>query len=444
MRGLLLVVSVVLQACMCGPSVVIGGKDGGGGGSANGSGGGAGGASTSGGSSGGGTVADAGCVNLACRQDVCDGGTTTRVLGRVVAPTAMNPDPLPNVTVYVPNAPVTAFTDGARCSRCGEELLGSPLVQAKTNTDGTFVLGAVPSGANVPIVIQSGQWRRQFTVPMVEACGDTRLPTDLAFPRRRSEGDLPKMALVSGSVDALECTLAKLIDPAEVTAPTGAGRVHLYHHNGNDLMPSAPSRATLVGSLSTLMQYDAVLLPCPSHEAYGQQEADNLKAYADQGGRLFATHGGAFWMFEPSSQYGSMIQFNNQPDPSVRVGEVDRSFPKGVTFASWLVLVGASTTAGTLPLGAPQWFVDSVRPPAQRWVSTMNPTTIQHLTFNTPISAPESQQCGRVVFSNFHAGGSTGVGVFPSTCVAGPLSNEEKIIEYMLFDVTACVQPDIQ
>jgi hypothetical protein len=215
----------------------------------------------------------------------------------------------------------------------------------------------------------------------------------------------------------------------------------LYRQNGNDLSPPVPSRATFLGDLNKLKEYDAVLLPCPSHEAYTAQEADNLKAFADQGGRVFNTHGGGFWLFEPTMQYGNLVAFNNQNDPSVRVASVDMSFPKGVTFADWLVLVGASTTLGVLPMDQPQWFVDGVQAPAQRWIYTTGPTTIQHLTFNTPIAGPE---CGRVLFSNFHVGSATAVGTFPTTCTSGPLSTEEKIIEYMLFDVTACVQPDVK
>jgi hypothetical protein len=382
------------------------------------------------------------CVNLQCKQQACMGSPPTRLTGTILAPSGG--DPIPGVVVYVPNAQVAPFPAGVQCETCGGTLSGSPLVQATTETNGKFTLENVPVGDDIPLVIQSGRWRRQVKIPTVSACTENTLPAELGrLPRNQGEGDLPKMALVTGDNDPLECTIAKIVDPAELTDPTGNGRVHLYKQNGNDYATTLPTRATLVGDLAKLKQYDAVLLPCPGHAAYSQPEADNLKSYADQGGRVFTTHGGGYWMLEPTSQYGAAIAFNNQPDPGNSVAYLDTSFPKGMTFSAWLQLIGVSTTAGEMPISGVQWFVDSVQPPAQRWVYTQGPTTVQHLTFNTPIGASESQQCGRVLFSNFHVGSSTGVGLYPATCVAGALSSNEKIIEFMLFDVTACVRPDV-
>ena len=383
------------------------------------------------------------CVNLECKQVVCENGARTRLLGTVRAPTAVDPDPLPNITVYVPNAAVEPFASGTSCMTCANALSGSPLVQTTTATDGTFALENMPVGDAIPIVIQTGRWRRQVSMK-IDPCVDNTLPDELShLPRNRSEGDIPKMAIVTGQIDPLECTLAKLLDPNELGMPGGASRIHVYRRNGNDLSPSAPSREALVGDLSTLLQYDAVLLPCPSHEAYTAQEAANLKAYADQGGRIFNTHGGGFWMFEPANVYGDLVAFNNQPDPDVDEGAIDTSFDKGKQFADWLQTIGATTTYARIPIGAPQWFVDSVKAPAQAWVTTSSPTTVQHLTFNTPIDVPAEQQCGRVLFSNFHVSGGSSSGVYPNACTSGPLTPDEQIIEFMLFDVTACVQPDL-
>jgi hypothetical protein len=399
---------------------------------------------STGGTPDGGTGADApGCVGLQCDQVTCPAGGTTRLVGTVVAPTPVDPDPVPNAVVYVPNEAVQPFPQGVECSTCGSPLSGAPLVQAYSNTDGTFSIDNMPVGADVPVVIQLGRWRRQVRVA-IEACVDNALPAEAShLPHRQSEGDIPKMALVTGQLDALECTLAKIIDPAELTAPGGSGRVHLYRRNGNDLPSPLPGRESLLADLSTLMQYDAVLLPCPSHEAYTATEAENLRAYADLGGRILNTHGGGFWLFEPAVAYPGLVAFNNQPDPDVDFGTVDTSFPKGEIFADWLMLIGATATYAQIPIAAPQWFVDGVSAPAQSWVATTGPTTIQHLTFNTPVEVAPENQCGRVLFSNFHVGSSTGPGLYPDSCIAGPLTPDEQLIEFMLFDVTACVQPDV-
>ena len=382
------------------------------------------------------------CVNLQCAQVTCPAGQSTRVRGTVRAPSAVSPDPLPGISVYVPNATVEPFPSGTSCMTCENALSGMPLVVATTAIDGTFALDNVPVGDAIPIVIQTGRWRRQVAMK-IDPCVDNLLPDELAhLPQNRSQGDIPRMAIVTGEIDPLECTLAKLIDPAELGAPGSDARVHIYRRNGNDLAPAAPSREALVGDLTSLMKYDAVLLPCPSHEAYTAAEAANLKAYADQGGRVFNTHGGGFWMFEPANAYGDLVAFNNQPDPDVSEAAINTSFDKGKVFADWLQTIGATTTYATIPIGQPQWFVDSVKPPAQSWVATSNPTTVQHLTFNTPIDAAPDDQCGRVLFSNFHVGSSTGTGTYPLTCTSGKLTPDEQIIEFMLFDVTACVTPD--
>ena len=177
------------------------------------------------------------CTNLCLRQaTTCPAGTTTVVTGTVVAPTPMRfgpPDPIYNAIVYVPNAQVEPFRAGIACDACsGAQASGAPLVHAITGPDGTFRLENVPTGDNVPLVIQLGRWRRQVVIPRVEACQSLALNTELTrLPRNKAEGDIPLMALSTGRVDLLECVLRKMgIDEAEFTAPTGNGRVHLYQN----------------------------------------------------------------------------------------------------------------------------------------------------------------------------------------------------------------------
>jgi hypothetical protein len=70
----------------------------------------------------------------------------------------------------------------------------------------------------------------------------------------------------------------------------------------------------------------------------------------------------------------------------------------------------------------------------------------QQFSFNTPYGAPETAACGRVAYSGFHvsAGGGAGGGspfaevVFPAHCM-GDLTDQEKVLLYMLFDLGACI-----
>jgi hypothetical protein len=145
--------------------------------------------------------------------------------------------------------------------------------------------------------------------------------------------------------------------------------------------------------------------------------------------------------------FPDVIHFDMQPDPpSPLAALVDTSFPKGEIFADWLMEVGVSSTQAELSLSAPQRYVGSVSAPAQRWVHSTVPVTIQHLSFNTPLDDVEQDKCGRVLFSNFHVSESGGSGMFPDACpdLNAALTTNERIVEFMLFDTTACVQPDPQ
>jgi hypothetical protein len=410
-----------------------------------------------------GTTADsttgAPCEGLECQVDPCGGDPDKTVLrGTVVAPEGTLP--LYNVSVYVPNAPLAPLPEGVQCDTCAG-LDGDPIVAALTDTQGEFVLAGVPAGAEIPLVVTVGKWRRESVVK-VAACADNLAPASATrLPRNKSEGHIPRIALTTGGADPLECLLRKLgIDDAEFTAPSGDGRVNLYVAagggdrfvpglNGGALFPTAP---VLWGSLVNLMKYDMVLMACEGNQNADQKTQtarDNLVKYAGVGGRLFFTHWHNVWIEKGPAPWPTVAQFNFQPDlPNPSTGTIDTGFPKGLALAEWMVAVGGSQVLGEVAIKEGQHTIDAVDPgKATRWIYTKAPlpASVQHLSFNAPVDVPADKQCGRVVDSDIHVSSGDLPGTpFPAGCSTEGLTPQEKVLAFMFFELSACLIPDDQ
>ena len=395
------------------------------------------------------------CTNLCQKQVQCTGGGTTSLSGVIKDPAGKVP--LYNVLVYVPNAPVAPIVTGASCERCGK-VSGEPLVSAITDAAGKFKLDNIPVGANIPLVIQVGKWRRQITIPSVAECTDTPLDATLSrLPRNKAEGDLPQMALASGNADPFECLLTKMgLDVAEFTPDSANGRVHYFRENGVDMSPATPAASTLYDDPAKLKKYDIVFLPCEgSQRDKGPTPDQNLVDYTAIGGRVFTTHYSYAWLHLgagtfPTTGVWQPEQGDKYSSTVPQMATINQAFPKGAAFAEWLVNVQASTQLGQLGLLEARHDLNSASdPPSTTWMTvndmpTTDPKATMHITFNTPTDVPEPQQCGRVVFSDFHVSASakTNVNTFPQSCKDGDLTPQEKALEFMLFDLSSCIQSD--
>jgi hypothetical protein len=411
----------------------------------------------------------AGCPD--CQWATCASGTATTVSGTVHTPAQNNPDPLYNAVVYVPSTAVDAFPSGVSCEQCGKAS-GNPVAAALSGTDGKFTLSGLPAGHNVPLVVQIGRWRRQVVIPEVKACVDNPVAADLTrFPRNKSEGDIPAMALATSFEDQEECVLRKIgIDDSEFTLPTGQGRVHLFHGDGATDGSGTPEGSTLWSDLPTLKNYDLVLSPGTSAPEYNESKpnpaADALARtavaqYANAGGRVFTTDLGYTWLTGDGSPFTGTAQWapyhpfgiptlagDNGGDPrQPQPGTIDTSFPKGKALADWLENLGATTQAGQLPLILADVLSVAVNAPTQRWVYTTTPS-VQSFTFNTPLDVSADKQCGRVFYSSFEVSGfadgadPTKTLTFPAECDDKPLTPQERVLEFSLFDLASCVQID--
>ena len=385
------------------------------------------------------------CTGLCLQQTVCPAGQTTSVSGVVYAPNGT--DPLPNVLVYVPNAPVPAFPAGVSCPVVGAPPSGSPLVGTTTGVDGSFTISNMPVGSSIPLVIQTGRWRRQSVVPTVTACTNTALPATLtAMPQNQSQGDIPKFAIATGSADQVECVLRKVgIDNSEFTNPGGTGRINLFQGSNSPgalIDATTPSENLLMGTASTLNGYDVLMLPCQGGQ-YTQPAASlaNLIQFANAGGRVYSSHFSYVWMYQNPPFDGVATWDVNQAQLPDGTGTIDTTFSDGQTLAQWLQLIGASTTLGQMPISTLRHDMNGVIAPTQSWMTLNDPAAnnpVMQFVFDTPIGA--ANQCGRVLFNEYHVENppNTPTGKsFPTECSTAAMTPQEKLLEYSLFELTS-------
>jgi hypothetical protein len=387
-----------------------------------------------------------------------------------------------------------------QCQQCGADVSGTPLVSTTTNFDGTFTLSNVPVSKStsdadkIPVVIQLGRWRRQFKITISNKCAANTTP-DLDMPSTSAQGDIPLTAISTGSYDSIECVLLKMgvaqseftsyatwsAEAASGTAPK-PGRVHIYTSGqavqafgvgpGATLAPQQDETvlmgtgATAGATNGTYMKYDQILLPCWGDPfAKSAAQLGNLIDYGNSGGRFFATHYSYSWLdgngvLSGTAQWDPMANTNLNPFPEgvSFTGDVSVNVPTtdpGL-FLKWLNKVGAlngSNPAGappanpTVTIAAGRHDVDKVLGASSDWIHGTDPNPsptatssnmLLHFTFDMPIG--QASQCGHAIYSDFHVNNTQSNGVaFPKECDTGALTAQERILEYMIWDLASCV-----
>lgn len=303
----------------------------------------------------------------------CGPEQPTRVRGRLTTPDGQLG--IPNAIVYIPSSPALSalppMDEGinqlSRCDRCDDEFdaLGSILTATITDAQGNFTLeGAIPVGNGFRIVAKAGRFRAVVSqsIPTSSACEETIIGGALRLPAKHAPSTgqhLPKIAIVSGDADAMECVLLKMgFDREEFSSRGSEARFHLYRGNGGgvhglyrcipetvnpsspcfqldqqlsegaceafpgcmwlgDLPPgslgdrgdlSVPAAALFDSNPNngTLRDYDMVIANCPGAPGanLGLNAAD-VADYLKLGGRLFASH----WSYDylgAAGAYGDM------------------------------------------------------------------------------------------------------------------------------------------
>lgn len=459
------------------------------------------------------------CELCSFLPDCSDAPQPTRLTGRVVTPgrddsDAGNQVGVPNALVYIlqsnaeelPEIPVGIPSGGTACDRCEDQQaqLGDVLFGAVTDATGAFTIEEyVPVGQEFTLVIKAGKFRRavKYTLPESAACTTVELPTALPdnptrLPRHSTDGlfvHLPKIAVSTGQIDAMECVFEKIgLAHSEFTNPgedgSAPGRIHLYR-GGRSNNPSGafvddatPHAMALYGTLDRLQNYDMIVSDCEG-ASYDQSlsEAnaggDNVREYVNRGGRMFASHLSFTWLHQNGDQpysedapletgLGPVARWDTNASRLAQVGsgtgfislESPNASPRIDDFTAWLTKEEVITPPETsFTLIEPRSQVLELGEHTEQFLHcddsegdgecVGNAARIQQFSFNTPYGAPDDASCGRVAYSGFHVAatednGSTNGAFedvqFPEHCV-GSLTDQEKVLLYMLFDLGACV-----
>jgi hypothetical protein len=422
----------------------------------------------------------------------------TRLSGRVITPGRDDGDTgnhvgVPNAVVYIlrtsdpadlPELTSGIPGDGVACDRCEEQNFGPVLAGAVSDATGAWTIEEyVPLGVELLLVVKAGRFRRATTliVPEDGACQNNDLPTDLPdnptrLPRDMSDGigaNIPLTAVTTGRIDAMECVLEKMgIAHEEFTNPGGDGRIQLFRGGPNNDPSGAridgltPHADTLYGDVDTMLGYDLVVSDCEGQHwdsDFEERDAmgDSVREFVNRGGRMFASHLSFSWLHEngtaaydemdpiatglgPAGTWATNTNTQDTGTGAISIGRPNES-PRIQNFADWMVNEGVTT--------APDYEFDIIEPRSQNTglgpsseefvhLIDMNDRT-QQFSFNTPYGAPDEAACGRVAYSGFHVsvgGGSSPFeeAVFPEHCM-GDLTNQEKVLLYMLFDLSSCI-----
>ncbi len=425
-----------------------------------------------------------GCTNLQCQVHSCPGGVAgAQVTGQVFDPAGR--DPLYNVVVYIPNSPggkldpIPLGVNSASCS-CDALFSGEPLAVALTDAEGNFTLTGAPDGADIPLVVQIGKWRKEITLPPVAPCATTSAGK-ITLPKSFSDGayaSLPNIAVSTGMADALECLLTRIgVDESLFTGSKSGPGVHIFQGTGNAVAGgSLASSAALWDDLPDLLGYDIVMLSCEGDPTYGVDAttAGYMASYVSQGGRVFAEHYHYAFFVDPSSgsayppfaNVANWLNIDGGTDfytqdisgiiePTLAGG---RPFPEGAALKAWLGAVGALSIDGEIVVPEGNAMHDATVTAgnlATAWVQTdpsVSPASTQYFSWDMPFDAAKNdagvpQYCGRAVFSNMHVAGSAndypgGSGTVPAGCDSrAALWPDEKAIEFILFDLSSCLVP---
>jgi len=364
----------------------------------------------------------------------CMGGAT--VTGTIFAPNGT--DPLPNIYVYAASK-VNPFPPGNYCNQCNMPL-DSWYTHVQSAIDGTFSLDLanVPFGPDFTFVINVGRFRKVTKLSV--KCGANPAPKAAGtLPGKSADGDIPKIAVSTGNVDHLDQILTDL----------GITEWDCFEGRANPqsnptCMPKDTIAHLLNKTTTKIDDYHLLFVSCApyAYAAFGSPTiASNLAGFVNAGGRVFAT---AISYDYVAQAFPSAITWmgpggSPQPVDGANVG-IAANYTGNIDdmqLLAWLKAIKVTQT-NTVPLQGflNPWSVQSSLPKTSTLVvdgtikydiNGGNPTT-----GDVPLTTKfDVSTCGRVIYSSYHTAGGTAQNLLP----------QERILEYLMFEVGSCVGP---
>ena len=321
--------------------------------------------------------------------------------------------PLAGVLVYWTTDEPEEIPDGVYCDACVKLPENTSVI---SGSDGRFKL-SVPTGREVYVVTQKGQFRRVRQVTFTEDDDKfDKKTTTLPGRMKKSDGDtIPKIGVMTEP----DSTTYDMIQ----TALKGLG-IDQWDDFDNDY-----------GELDNLSSYHIMMFPCGSNAPRNQADKDKVREFTAAGGKVYVSDYAMEWADKVFPEFFEA--------PMTKDGR--ETAPKGQFeddgLAAWLASDGVDEDPSNTKFeGVWSSFhglqsADVPSPENNGNTITVEPKVWASVTSSGygsgEASVSYSYGCGREMASIFHVHGRT-----PDDLLA-----QEKALLYMLLEVSSCIEP---
>lgn len=437
MNRLLLTILATLSGCGPQQLLISGTNDGGAGaGKDGGTGTGGGTGGTGGGTASGGGAGTGGGFASNSFHATCS-GVATSLAGTVFAPNGTDPVSGAEVSVYA--AAPAPLAHGLFCENCDTLPAEVPLATTTAGPDGKFTLSldAVPRQGSYLVTLRKARFRRVLPAVTLTPCGETRLAlTQSSLPGKSVDGDLPRIAISSGTRDHLEKVVTAMgITEFDCVKGLPAGSTSESCTTGQTL-------GSLLANPTTLAQYAMLFIACaPAHTFVPlptDAAATNLRDWVSRGGKLVVTDDSYDFVeqvFPDAITFAGTTAAAGVAQP-LYTGELGLSAAtltgtvNDPTLVAWLSLFPGAISGSNVTLKGflSRWGVQKTVAPGTR-VIVHGPASFTGGMADLPLTSQfEVNHCGRVIYSSYHTDSGS-----------GSLLPQERILEYLMLEVGTCV-----